>query len=247
VNYLGLYGFELTGANSFMYAEKHLQAHFLKEHGRNVNSIQLQGLLLQRKANTDTVNLPYVFYSIYALYMIFIRDFILFYKAEKQISKKQFIKLYVSKFIYFVAFIILPLLLIPFPVWQVIVALFLMYFVVTVLLLVILLMPTEKVEFGRMEDNYNENWAVEILEQNVDFSPGSTALNFLLGGANLNVVHYVFPNVNHVHYNKLANLIEKMAKRYRLIYRKQGAVDVLAIHLNYLRNIHKQDTELVPD
>jgi linoleoyl-CoA desaturase len=246
INRLGCYGLEITGANSYMYGKKHLEAHFNKENGHKVNSIELQGLLLRKKEKTATVNLPYVYYLFYSQYMIFIRDFLLFFQSPHKIPMKEWLKLYLSKIAYTAAFLVLPFMLIPVRWWQVLIALLLMYLIVTVLLVVILLMPTEKMQHSKMNDqnSYNEKWVMEILKHNVDFTPGSLMLNYLVGGANLNVVHYFFPSVNHIHYNRLAVFVEETASEYRLPYRKQSVKDVLAIHLRYLKNIDQTGAEL---
>ncbi|TXH21203.1 MAG: hypothetical protein E6Q95_04230 [Chitinophagaceae bacterium] len=120
-----------------------------------------------------------------------------------------------------------------------------MYLIVTIVLVIILLMPTEKMETSRSnnEEKQNEKWIIEILEHNVDFSPRNVTLNLIAGGANLNIVHYLFPDVNHVHYNKLASIIEKTANEYNLIYRKQEVKDVFGIHFNYIRNIQNTNSQ----
>ena len=117
-----------------------------------------------------------------------------------------------------------------------------MYIIVTVVAVIILLMPTEKMENTRVTDNLTDNdrWLIEILEHIVDFSPQSTPLNLIAGGANLNAVHYLFPSVNHVHYNALAELVQETAMEHGVTYRKQVVQDVFGIHFNYLKNIQKQ-------
>jgi linoleoyl-CoA desaturase len=247
VNRLGLYGMEITGANAYMYRKKHLEAHGNKEQGNKVNTIQAQGLLLQKEENDKTVNLSYLYYLFYAQYMVFIRDFQLFHSDARSIPKAEWLKLYVVKLMYGVAFLVLPFVLIRLPPWYILCALVLMYFIVTVLLVIILLMPTEKMNHSKLsqENQYNDKWAMNILAHNVDFSPGNRLLNYLAGGANLNVVHYFFPGTNHVHYNKLAKLVEATAGEYGLLYRKQSVKDVLGIHFKYIKNI-QQESSLSP-
>lgn len=246
LNRLGSYGLEITGANSYMYGNKHLEAHREKENGNKTSSIESQGLLLQTKSKAATVNLPYFYYVFYAQYLVFIRDFVLFNQMRDKVPAKEWTKLYISKIVYCTAFLILPFVFSPAPWWQILLALVLMYLIVTVLLVVILLMPTEKMHNSKMnaQNSYNQKWVVEILEHNVDFSPGNRLMNALVGGTNLNVVHYLFPDVNHIHYNQLAALIEETANEYGLLYRKQALVDVFGIHLKYLKNIEKNTPEL---
>ena len=245
INQLGLFGMEITGANSYMYSQKHLEAHFNKENGSLVNNITLQGLLLQKKENKSTVNLPYIFYLFYSQYMIFIRDFFLFSETREKIPFIEIVKLWLAKIIYATAFLVLPFSFIPLPWWEILLSVLLMYFIITVLLVVILLMPTEKMETNKITGD--DQWLIEIMAHNVDFSPKSRLLNYIVGGANLNVVHYLFPTVNHIHYNILAGLIEATANEFGVPYRKQEVKDVLGIHFNYLKNIQHTDTDLHAD
>lgn len=237
-NKLALYAFEVTGSSSYMYKKKHLEAHFNKENGSKTIAIESQGLLLQKENKSGKSNLHVIFYLFYGQYMIFLRDYILFFGSKDKIPAIQYVKLIICKAFYFAAFLLVPFLYSPHTMWEIIIALLLMYLFVTIFLVVILLMPTEKLEQPRNNENGpNDKWLVEILEHNVDFSPDNIPLNLVAGGANLNVVHYLFPGSNHVHYNKLAALIENTAKEFGYRYRKQQVSDVLGIHFNYLKNI----------
>jgi len=233
----------LSGSNAFMYKRKHLEAHAEKENGSKRKAIEVQGLLLKQSKGK---NLPAFFYIFYAEYLILIRDFQLFFVKGEKIPAIEYVKLFLLKAIYVFAFLVLPFLMLNLPFWQILSGILLMYLIVTISLVIILLMPTEKMENTRGQgssdpssgtQDLNNRWAIEILEHNVDFSPNSSLLNLIAGGANLNVVHYLFPNVNHVHYNHLAKLIEETAQRHGLVYRKQSVKDVFGIHFNYLREI----------
>jgi linoleoyl-CoA desaturase len=240
INHLFLFGFDITGSNSYMYSNKHLAAHFDKENGSKTMAIESQGLLLQKNVNEKKTNPSFAFYFFYAQYMIFVRDFVLYFGAEN-IPRKEYVKLFAFKTVYVIAFLVLPFVFGNVPWWQVCIALFFLYLVVTASLVIILLMPTEKMEQARINENnsHNDKWLIEVLEHNVDFSPKSVMLNLVAGGANLNVVHYLFPSVNHVHYNNLATIVEKTAHDHGLHYRKQEVRDVFGIHFNYLKNIQK--------
>ena len=136
---------------------------------------------------------------------------------------------------------IAPFIFIDFPWWIIVLSLCLMYMVVTLISVVILLMPTEKTEHPRYdaECNVNDAWAVEVLRHNVDFAPKAMSVNLLAGGTNMNAVHYLFPSVCHVHYCHLASLVENVSQKHGLHYRKQKLVDVVKIHVRYIRDIQK--------
>ncbi len=238
LNKLALSTLYLSGTNAFMYKRKHLEAHEEKENGSKRKAIEVQGLLLKESKGN---NLPAIFYLFYSQYMILVRDFQLFFSERKTIPGIEFIKLFVGKLVYAFVFLVLPFIMLDLSIWQIISGILLMYLIVTISLVIILLMPTEKMENTRVMEStdLNNRWAIEILEHNVDFSPGSNFLNLLAGGAHLNVVHYLFPGVNHVHYPRLAKLIEETATNHGLVYRKQSVRDIFGIHFNYLREIQK--------
>ena len=239
VNRAALRGFDITGSNSFMYREKHLEAHRDKENGSKAKGIEVQALLLSTRKKGRQFNLPMLSYLFYAEYMIFFRDFILYARSSSRIHPKEVAWLVLFKLLYMVFFLLLPFVFSKLAAWQMVLALVFMYTIVTLVLVIILLMPTEKMENQRQEGD--EKWVTEILEHNVDFSPRSYLLNQLAGGANLNVVHYLFPGACHVHYTGLAAIIEQTAAEYGLLYRKQELRDVFGIHFNYLKNIQQNN------
>lgn len=143
--------------------------------------------------------------------------------------------------LYVLPFVIAPLILIDLPLWLIAIALCLMYFVVTVISVFILLMPTEEMEHARYDGNNNidDAWAAEVMRHNVDFSPDNRLVNALAGGANLNVIHYLFPSACHVLYSDLASLVETVSQKYSIYYRKQSLTDVVRIHIKYLTQIQR--------
>jgi len=239
INNIYLYGFELTGSNSYMYNKKHLEAHYNKENSGKLKAYETQALILQKKSAGKSVNLPWIFYLFYSEYMLFVRDFVLFFTDSDKPPLIEKMKLIFFKTLYLTAFLIIPFIFNDSPWWQIVISLVFMYLIVTLVLVIILLMPTEKMEHSKTghDNKINENWAMEILAHNVDFSPDSHLLNLLVGGANMNVVHYLYPSVNHVHYTQLAKIIEETAQEFGLHYRKQSVIDVVGIHLKYIRNI----------
>ena len=239
LNELLALGFELTGCSSFMYKRKHLEAHRNKENGSKQMTIESQQLLLQSGGAAGTVNLHPIFYLFYAQYMIFVRDFSLFYQERTTIPTAAWAKLWIFKAAYYLTFVIIPFAVIEAAWWQVLLALLLMYLIVSLVGIVILLMPTEKMENARQQaGSPNEQWIREILEHNVDFSPELPIVNLLTGGANMNVIHYLFPDVCHVHYHPLASIVKQTATEFGLLYREQRVRDVFGIHFNYIININ---------
>jgi linoleoyl-CoA desaturase len=43
-------------------------------------------------------------------------------------------------------------------------------------------------------------------------------LNWYIGGLNFQIEHHLFPHVSHIHYRKIAPIVEKTAKEFGLKY-----------------------------
>ncbi|HEU5147063.1 MAG TPA: fatty acid desaturase, partial [Chryseosolibacter sp.] len=211
------------------------------ENASKVTAIETQRLLLQRDTKEGRINLHPAYYLFFAQYMIFIRDFQMYFFSRASVPFSEYVKLFLWKTLYICLFVIAPLILIDLPLWLIAIALCLMYFVVTVISVFILLMPTEEMEHARYDGNNNidDAWAAEVMRHNVDFSPDNRLVNALAGGANLNVIHYLFPSACHVLYSDLASLVETVSQKYSIYYRKQSLTDVVRIHIKYLTQIRR--------
>ncbi len=239
VNQLALLSLHLVGCNPRLYQKMHLKAHNDKENGSRRKAIDSQQLLMKR---SPIRNLPAIFYLFYSFYMIFIRDFKLFSNDKENPKPLEWIAFVLPKLGYFLAIWIAPFIFVPIPAWQIVIGIFTIYLSITVLLIIILLMPTSPLTSSKEDANKNVNdfWLKEILLNNVDFSPKSHFLNFLVGGANMNVVHYIFPNVSHIHYVGLAKIIKETAEDFQIDYREQNVIDVFGIHWQYMMELGKK-------
>jgi linoleoyl-CoA desaturase len=84
---------------------------------------------------------------------------------------------------------------------------------------------------GRME----RSWAAHQVETTVDFARGSRILSWLLGGLNYQIEHHLFPRICHVHYPRIARLVEHVAARFGVRYRAHGSFSAgLAAHVRWL-------------
>jgi len=244
VNKLAALSFNLAGGNAFIFRRRHLLTHIDTEDADKRSSIQKQKFLMNYKTKKGkSKNLPVLFYTFFSLYMIIIRDFILFAKENKPIPKKEYFILGLTKSIYLFAFWIIPFLMINAAWWQILIGLFLMYLVTTIAYVVILIMPTEGVEQPKIasyKDAAND-WAVEVLKHNVDFGPHNKLINWIVGGANMNVIHYLFPDISHVHYVKLSNLVKETVGEFGLIYREDSFYKVFGMPFKYFRQLKEKE------
>lgn len=64
-----------------------------------------------------------------------------------------------------------------------------------------------------------DDWAKRQVESSVDFSPGSLFWTHISGGLNHQIIHHLFPGVNHCHYPKMWKVVQKVCKKHDIRYR----------------------------
>jgi linoleoyl-CoA desaturase len=156
-----------------------------------------------------------------------------------------FLFLIISKLIYYGAFIVVPILILPFAWYWIILFFVVMHFTCGFILTVIFQtahvvpdaefpMPDEK---GLMENN----WAVHQLFTTSDFAPKSRIFSWYIGGLNFQVEHHLFPNVSHVHYRKISGIVKSLAAKYGLPYHVQpGFVKAMGEHARMLKKLGRE-------
>jgi len=56
-----------------------------------------------------------------------------------------------------------------------------------------------------------------------DFDPKNKIIGWFIGGLNCQVEHHLFPNISHVHYHKISDIVKKTARKYGLPYHAQSS------------------------
>ncbi len=133
-----------------------------------------------------------------------------------------YIKMVISKVIYYALILILPIILMPLNWYWILLGFFIMHFTSGLILSTIFqtahVVPTSDYPLPDINNELNNHWAVHQLYTTCDFSPKSKIFSWLIGGLNYQVVHHLFPNISHVHYKNLSKIIEKTAKKHQLPY-----------------------------
>jgi len=172
----------------------------------------------------------FLFYGILTLYWALLKDFIQFNKYTKQgvntSTKKQnkslWIKILVSKVIYWAVFFILPVFVFGIPFSQVLLGFLLMQFIAGVVLTVIFqLAHTVEGTTHPLpgEDlTIENNWAVHQMNTTVNFSRKSKWISWYVGGLNFQVEHHLFPNICHVHYPAISDIVKSTAEEFGVPY-----------------------------
>jgi len=130
--------------------------------------------------------------------------------------------LILAKVLYYLFFLGLPFLLLSTPWYLTLAGFLLMHFVAGFILGIVFqsahVVPATEYPLPDDEGNVENNWAIHQLLTTCDFAPDNKLLFWYAGGLNFQVEHHLFPNISHVHYPKLAPLVQKAAARHHLPY-----------------------------
>ncbi len=155
--------------------------------------------------------------------------------------KKAFSNLIISKLFYYGYALVLPMIFAP-SWWVALVGYLIMHFVAGFVLGIVFQCahvventdyPTPK-ETGNMETDFY----VHQLTTTANFGSGSNFFSWFVGGLNFQVEHHLFPNICHIHYNKISPIVKKTALEFGYPYHSFATFfDALSCHTRHLKQL----------
>lgn len=183
-------------------------------------------------------------YSLMTLSWTFKKDMIDAFKYEKMgifkqlktNAKKELVVIIATRIIYFFYMLFVPLYFMDVSWWQVIIGFLTVHLTAGLILALIFQLAhvMEDTQFPIPEEASNmiENqWAVHQLQTTLNFSAKSRILSWFVGGLNFQIEHHLFPNISHIHYKKIAPIVQQTAQEFNLpYYSKKNFINALASH-----------------
>lgn len=190
------------------------------------------------------------FYGIMTIYWFLSKDFerLLRYKKQNLLErqgityKEAVVKALINKIGYAILIIVLPLILIALPWWQIMLGFILMHFI-TGTILSLIFQPAhvlEETNFYEADDtgSVENNWAIHQMYTTCNYANGSTVFSWLVGGLNFQIEHHLFPNICHVHYKNISPIVEEVAKKFNIPYHQHKTfLGALISHFSLLNQL----------
>ncbi len=130
--------------------------------------------------------------------------------------------LILSKIVYYIIFLVVPLLTIPVAWYWIILGFLVMHFTGGLVLSSIFqtahVVPSSTYPVPDEDGELENNWMIHQLYTTCDYSPRSKVFSWFIGGLNYQVEHHLFPNVSHIHYKEISRIVQAKAKTYGLPY-----------------------------
>jgi len=87
-------------------------------------------------------------------------------------------------------------------------------------------------------DQLSGGWAAHQVQTTVDFARTNRFLTWYLGGLNFQIEHHLFPRVCHVHYPRIADIVQTASAEFGVRYTAhEGLFRAVSSHWRWLRRM----------
>lgn len=260
VNKMLGYSLNLVGANAFNWKIQHNVLHHsftnVHDHDEDISPrgvLRLSPSTPWKKAHRYQFIYAWFLYGLMTIAWLGYKDFVRIVRyqqsglAAKQKANitREWIILIVTKLGYIGYIFLMPLFLTSLPWWQILTGVILMHYVAG-FLLAIVFQPahvSEGTEFPVPDDTnkLETNWTVHQLLTTSNFGNKSRWFSWYVGGLNFQIEHHLFPNICHVHYKRISDIVRKTAHEFGLPYKTFNTfVEALHAHTRLLKTLGKQ-------
>ena len=153
--------------------------------------------------------------------------------------------LVITKIIYFSVWLVIPMVM-GIVWWKVLIGFFVMHYTAGLILSIIFQLahvveettnPIPSAETGEIENT----WAIHQLFTTTNFAPKNWIVNWYTGGLNHQIEHHIFPNISHIHYGKIAEIVKQTAKECNLPYYEYKTTrSAIIAHFKHLKQLGQQ-------
>lgn len=142
--------------------------------------------------------------------------------TQNQTFTKMLIKIFLSKVFYVGLFFVIPLIFSAVPWFITLIGFFVMQMIAGLVLSAIFqpahVVPSSNYPMPDDSGNIEADWAVSQLFNTANFAPKAKLFSWYVGGLNYQVEHHLFPNICHIHYDKLSQIVRETAEEFDLPY-----------------------------
>ena len=227
--------FNIAGANDYVWSITHNLVHhtYTNIPGHDEDIEVAPGLI--RLSPDDKLKgymrfqqfYAFLLYGLASLSWVIRKDYKKFFQKKigqysNKHTTKNYINLFFFKALYYFLFIALPIILLPFAWWQVLLGFVLMHFSQGLVLGLVFQLAhvVEGTAFPtpNEEGNIEEAWVIHQMQTTADFARKNIIADFLCGGLNFQIEHHLFPKVCHVHYKNICKIVERTALEHGVPY-----------------------------
>jgi linoleoyl-CoA desaturase len=162
-------------------------------------------------------------------------------KMQNVNFKKALRNLIITKVFYYAYALVLPMIFAP-SWWIALVGYLVMHFVAGFVLGIVFQCAhvVENTDYPKPKEtgNMDTDFYVHQLSTTANFGSGKSFFSWFVGGLNFQVEHHLFPNICHIHYNKISPIVKKTALEFGYPYHSFSTFfKALSCHTRHLKEL----------
>ncbi len=166
--------------------------------------------------------------------------------GEKINPTRQWIILSVTKALYLLVWIVVPILVLDVAWWKVLIGFFVMHYTAGLILSIVFQLAhiVEDADMPLPDDsgNMENSWAIHQLFTTANFAPKNRLVSWFVGGLNFQIEHHIFPHISHIHYPRIAPIVKQTAREFGLPYHEFPSTRLaIASHFRMLNRLARPD------
>lgn len=151
----------------------------------------------------------------------------------------------ITKLIYLAIWIGIPMFFISIAWWKVLIGFFVMHYTAGLILSIVFqlahVVKQTEMPFPDETGSMKNTWAIHQLYTTANFATNNKLVNWLTGGLNHQVEHHIFPNISHIHYSKIAEIVKETARKCNLPYNEYETMRAaIQAHFQHLKAMGKK-------
>lgn len=254
---LFLISFQFLGQNPFLWGRNHVDSHHMYPNVEesDVDVLNVFGMRVTKRAELKWFHryqqfyVPF-YYLFYSINWLFFRNILSIFNytartISTHVSPMEMAWLLFFKACFFFYLLILPIMILPFSGWAILLVFVCVQMLISLVVLSVLIIShlSDYVVHPTPDEgnNLNVSWAKMQLTTCIDYGVDSRFFRWTLGGFNTHTVHHLFPDVCHVHHRALIPMVRELAAKHGIDYIEVSYFEALRSHLRFLRKMGTAD------
>lgn len=254
---LGL-SLNVLGGNAFFWKQKHNIIHHTYTNVDGVDDDIAKSPMF-RMCDTQTwlpvhrfqhLYVPFL-YTLGSIFWVFVQDPVKYFSKKiyrtqlQKMSTKEHIIFWVSKALYGVVYIALPIMVLGWQAW--LVGFLSMHIAMGFMLSIIFQLAhvVEETEFSFVDasdvKHIENEWAIHQIKTTADFSPNNKLITWYVGGLNFQIEHHLFPRISHIHYPAISKIVAAKCKEFGIAYHCMPTfTNAVNSHFRFIKSLGKR-------
>jgi linoleoyl-CoA desaturase len=254
VNRFWAYSYDLIGVNTYMWRFMHHQGHHacLNVHGEDM-SLETAGIMRLahneewKKKHRYQHIYAFAIYGLFLLYYVFVKDYKYFFSKNNVHLKNvkhptmEWVKLFAGKAFYLGYMLFIPIWLLPFD-WYIVVLAYVLTSFMIGFVLSFTFQTTHIIDTTHYPDTKidYDNYVYHVFETTADYATTNPVANWFFGGLNVHVIHHLRSDICHTHYPALTRIVKNTAAEFGVPYRENFTIlSSIQAHLRQLKKLGK--------